>query len=149
MKFKNTHMKNKLFTLLLITFFGSLVSFGQNPSQTIKGIVIDKESQSPIPGATITLVGSDPLKRTLTDFDGKFKLENILPGRYDISAKYTGYKEITIPNVTVTTGKEVVLDISLEETVNEIAEVVISGTKKNETITNYQQFQLVHLVRKK
>jgi hypothetical protein len=134
MKFKNTQMKNKLLTFIFLTFLGSFLTYGQIPSQTIKGTVIDKESQSPIPGATITIIGSDPLKRTLTDADGKFKLENILPGRYDISAKSESYKQITIPNVTVTIGKEVVLDISLEEVIFGIIEVVISGTKKNETI---------------
>ncbi len=115
-------------------FLGTTFSFAQNPSQTIKGTVIDKESQSTIPGVTVSLLGSDPVKKALTDIDGKFKLENVLPGRYDIQVKYSGYKEILLPNITVTTGKEVVLDISMEEKINEVQEVVISGTKKNETI---------------
>ncbi|MES2589331.1 MAG: TonB-dependent receptor [Bacteroidota bacterium] len=127
-------MKKILLNLIAFMFLGTTFSFAQNPSQTIKGTVIDKESQSTIPGVTVSLLGSDPVKKALTDIDGKFKLENVLPGRYDIQVKYSGYKEILLPNITVTTGKEVVLDISMEEKINEVQEVVISGTKKNETI---------------
>lgn len=110
------------------------LGLAQNPTQTIKGTVLDKQSQSPIPGVMIIVLGSDPIKRTLTDPDGKFKLEDMAPGRYDIQAKYMGYKEFVIPNVTVTTGKEVFLDIALEEMINTVQEVTVSGTKKNETI---------------
>lgn len=120
--------------VLLFSFLVSVLALNaQNPSQTIKGTVIDKQSQSSIPGVLITLVGSDPLKKALTDVDGLYKLENIAPGRYDIQFKYVGYKEVTIPNVIVTTGKEVVLDVSLEEKVSDIKEVTIVGNKKNET----------------
>lgn len=125
-------MKKALFIFLLL--FSAYNLQAQNPTQTIKGTVIDKQSQSAIPGVVVTLLGSDPLKKVLTDPDGIFKLENVAPGRYDIHVKYAGYKEITIPNITVTTGKEVVLDVALEEKINDIKEIVISGTKKHETI---------------
>lgn len=121
--------------ILLFSFLAAIFELlAQSPSQTIKGTVIDKQSQSPIPGVLITILSSDPIKKTLTDLDGLYKLENVAPGRYDIQFKYTGYKEITIPNVIVTVGKEVVLDVSLEEKVSDIKEVTIVGNKKNETI---------------
>lgn len=120
--------------IFFFTILNAFLSFGQNPTQTIKGTVIDKQSQATIPGVTISILNTDPIKRTLTDVNGNFKLENLTPGRYDIQAKYLGYKEVIIPNVTLTTGKEVDLDISMEEMVSEIKEVVVTGTKKQETI---------------
>ena len=118
-----------------VIFFQS--TFAQNQTQTIKGSVIDKQSQNTIPGATVSILNTDPVKRVLTDVNGMFKLENIAPGRYDLQVKYFGYKEIVIPNVTVTTGKEVVLDLALEESLHQVEEVVVTGTKKNETINEF------------
>lgn len=123
----------KIFAFVYLLVAASF-AMAQNPTQTIKGTVLDKQSQSPIPGVMVIVLGSDPIKRTLTDADGKFKLEEMAPGRYDIQARYSGYKEFVIPNVTVTTGKEVMLDIALEEMINTVQEVTVSGTKKNETI---------------
>lgn len=125
-------MNIKHYLLFLFAFPASL-GLGQN-LQTIKGTVTDKESQMTIPGVKISILNSDPPVQAMTDADGKYKLLNVAPGRYDILAKYPGYKEALIPNVTVTSGKEVVIDISLEETVNELREVVVKGTKKHETI---------------
>ena len=39
-----------------------------------------------------------------------------------------------VSSVVVTIGKEVVLDIGMEERINPLSEVVISGVKKHETI---------------
>lgn len=121
-------------TLTAFFLFFVLFFYAQNQSQQIKGTIIDKESQSTIPGAKITLIGSNPVNKTLSDLDGNYKLENILPGRYDLQISYSGYKELTIPNVIVTTGKQVVVDVSMEENINTIAEMQVSGNKKNETI---------------
>jgi len=117
--------------LLQLAFSGN--AFAQNQTQTIKGVVTDKQSQATIPGANIIILGSDPLKGTTTDMDGKYKLTEVIPGRYDLKISFIGYKEIVIPNVEVTSGKEVAIDIGLEENVNSLKEVVIQGTKKNET----------------
>lgn len=105
----------------------------QSPTQTIKGTVIDKQAQSTLPGVNIVVLGSNPIKGTTTDMDGKFKLTDMAPGRYDLKITFLGYKEIVLPNVQVTSGKEVSLDVGLEENVNALNEVVVAGTKKNET----------------
>ena len=106
----------------------------QNSSQTIKGTVVDKQSLTTLPGVIIKISSSDTVFNTQSDIDGRYFVNGVLPGRYDIQADFLGYKSNTIPNVVVTTGKEVVIDFSLEEHINSITEVVISGTKKNETV---------------
>ncbi len=126
----------KKYYLILIAML-SIVNlnkvFAQSPTQTIKGTVIDKQAQFPLPGVSIIIIGSNPLKGTTTDGDGKFKLNEITPGRYDLKISYMGYKEIVLPNVLVTSGKEVSIDVGLEENINSLNEVVVAGTKKNET----------------
>lgn len=125
--------KTVLFSLILCLFLSIGNSAAQTPTQTIKGVVIDKQSQATIPGVNIVIMNSDPLKGVSTDMDGHFKITEVKPGRYDLKVSYLGYKEIVIPNVVVTAGKEVSLDVALEENVNSLKEIVISGTKKNET----------------
>lgn len=121
-----------ILSVLFITFSNLLLA--QNEGQTIKGTVVDKASLQSLPGVTIQIVGSEPLKKVTSDLEGHFILTNIKAGRYDIQATYFGYKEVIIPNVVVTAGKEVVVDITMEENITSVSEVVIVAKKKNETV---------------
>ncbi len=118
---------------IILTLFAEN-TFSQTVGQTIKGTVIDKQSQLPIMGATILIMGSEPIQSTNTETNGLFQIKNVLAGRYDILITYTGYKEIMMSNIVVTSGKEVSLDISMEENVTNLSEVVVTGVKKNETV---------------
>jgi nucleoside-diphosphate-sugar epimerase len=119
--------------LLILAMFGLQKSFAQGTSQTIKGTVIDKQTQSAIPGVTITVIGEN--KGTVTDASGHFRITGISPGRYDISFSFMGYAAYTAPNVEVTSGKEVVLDVGLDESTSTLNEIVVQGgSKKHETI---------------
>lgn len=126
---KNTFI---LFLMLLLSI-NTQAQKNEAPLQDIRGVVLDKQSQSTLPGANAILVGSDPVKGAVSDMDGRFKITDVKPGRYDIKISYMGYKEIVLPNVVVTSGKEVVLEIGMEENINALQEVVVSGSKKNET----------------
>lgn len=107
---------------------------GQNTGgQTIRGTVSDKQSQTTLPGANVILLNTNPAIGTSSDMDGKFKLSNLAPGRYDLKIFLIGYKEVVLPNVVLTAGKEIVLEIGLEENINSLQEAVVVGTKKNET----------------
>ena len=115
-----------LFLLLIPT-----ISFSQNNTQNIRGTVTDKLSQSPLFGVTIQI--SSIQKGAISDTLGKYTLSNIAPDRYDIKISYLGYKSFTIPNVVVTSGKEVILDITMEEEFTKLNEVVVKGTNKGGT----------------
>ena len=76
--------------LLLLTFSLVSVVYGQ---QTINGKVLDAESNSPIPGATVIL--KDRKIATNTDFNGLFSLSGILPEDVLIFSSI-GFKTIEI-----------------------------------------------------
>ena len=120
--------------ILLVTLISSNSSYAQRPTQVIRGTVIDKHSQVTLPGANIVILNSNPAKGASTGSDGIFKITGVNPGRYDLQASYLGYKPVVISNVVVTVGKEAVLEFGLEENISSLKEVVVSGTKKNETI---------------
>ncbi|MBA2612025.1 MAG: TonB-dependent receptor [Bacteroidetes bacterium] len=125
--------KNYVFRVILLFVVFTFKVQAQSPMQTVRGTIVDKQSQSIIPGANVIIIGTDPLKGTTTDMEGRFKMTDVNPGRYDLKISYLGYKEIVMPNVVVTSGKEVVLEIGMEENISSLNEVVVSGTKKNET----------------
>lgn len=114
--------------MLLVPTF----AFAQNNTQNIRGMVTDKLSQTPLIGASVQI--SSLQKGANTDTLGNYVLSNISPDRYSIQVSYIGYKSVTIPNVVVTSGKEVIVDIALEEAFSKLNEVVVKATTKDGTI---------------
>ncbi|MEO0338159.1 MAG: carboxypeptidase-like regulatory domain-containing protein [Bacteroidota bacterium] len=110
-----------LFALTILT----LPIFAQ--TGVIKGLVIDQQSELPIIGATIELLGDGPTTGVLTDLDGYFVLKNVPVGRNAIRISYLGYKNIDYPNIDVTSGKDVQLNIALEESIEVLGEVVVTA----------------------
>lgn len=118
-------MKNNRTWLTLLLIGMTIQGFGQ--TQVVKGKIYDAQSDFPLFGASVILVDSDPLVGTTSDADGNFRIEKVPIGRQVFVIRYVGYKTITLPNVLVTAGKEVVLDIKLEESVTALDEIVVTS----------------------
>jgi hypothetical protein len=108
------------------------ISFTQNNTQNIRGNIADKLSQNPLIGVTIQIPSLQ--MKVNSDSLGNYVLANIPPDRYEIKITFPGYKTITMPNVVVTSGKEVILDIALEEEYEQLGEVTVNATNKGGTI---------------
>ncbi len=139
MKKINQHRKNA--TLFVAVFIAaimlSLKAYSQT-TQTIRGRVMDEVSKTPLIGVTVQVLGNfeSPLGNA-TDADGFFAIANVPTGRQAIKVSYIGYEEQTIPNIIVTAGKEVILNLSLTESVAQLNEVVITANNKDDkTATN-------------
>ncbi|MEQ8425781.1 MAG: TonB-dependent receptor [Cyclobacteriaceae bacterium] len=116
----------KLSFSIVFSFFFALSSPAQQLTQTVRGRVLDKVSQTTLPGASVIILGSDPLIGTTTDYDGNFKLTNIPVGNITLSVSFVGYKDFILPNVIVNSGKEVVLNIPIEEDITQMDEIVVT-----------------------
>ena len=104
-------------------------------TQTIRGTVVDKESQISLPGVTVLLLDSEPLKGITTDVEGKFRLEDVPIGRAGIKVSFIGYNPIIITNMIITSGKEVVLSLELTEQITSLDEVeIIAKEDKREAL---------------
>ena len=90
----------------------------------IRGTVMDNATQATLPGATVVLLNHDNVGTT-TDINGKFRLEGLAYSRYSIQVSFIGYKAVTLNNLDVLPGKEVVLNIELEESLINLNEVQI------------------------
>ena len=110
-------MKNILFVLIALIISVNIFAQEKKYTQTVRGVVIDADTEIPLPGVNVIIVDSDPVVGTVTDISGEFKLENISVGRQTIKATYVGYKPAIISNILLSTGKEVVLNISIKQSV--------------------------------
>jgi len=117
-------MRHILSPLVLLLM---LAGFVNAQTQTVKGTVKDVDANYPLIGATVFVLGTDPIIGAVTDLEGEFVLNNVPVGRQTVAVQYVGYKSSTIPNVLVTAGKEVVLTIQLQESVEKLDEVVVTG----------------------
>ena len=122
-----------LFTSLLL--FVSIAAFSQNITQTIRGTLLDKESKSPLPFASVVLLNSNPIVGTSTDTLGNFVLPNVAIGRQSIQVSFLGYKTAVVSDIQLSAGKEIVLQIELEEISTSLNELVVrAGNTKDKTV---------------
>ena len=126
-------MKKSFFiTILIIT----QLSFAQTNKQNIRGVITDKLSQVTLAGATVQIVTKEGNKGASADANGNYVLTDILPDRYEVRVSFVGYKDVVIPNVIVVSGKETILDITMDENLRQLNEVVITGNVKDRPINN-------------
>jgi hypothetical protein len=98
--------------LIAALFIFSTSILAQTPTQTIRGKVIDANNHKPLTGATVEVVA---LKQgTITDEQGNFRLEQIPVNRYQLQVNFIGKKTIILP-ILLESGKEIVLEIQMEE----------------------------------
>jgi iron complex outermembrane receptor protein len=90
----------------------------------ISGRVVDAKTNEPLIGVNI-LIAQTKLG-TVTDINGKFELNNLKEGKYDIRFSYLGYstiiKEINLPSEEANN-----LEIKLNETSIDLSEVIVTG----------------------
>ena len=81
--------------------FTTLV-FSQKLSQTVRGTILDTDSKLPLIGATVKIIGTNPLIGTAADVKGKFRLENIPIGRITIQLSIWVMKQKIFPILRLT-----------------------------------------------
>lgn len=120
----------KLFIAFFNLFFVS--TFAQ--SGIIRGSVTDKQSEKTIPGAIIELI-AEPANQSISDDNGNFILSNVPFGRQSIRISFLGYESITVPDIDVSAGKDIIITIALSESFNTLEEIVVSaGNNKAKSI---------------
>jgi hypothetical protein len=119
----------KIFFIALFWIFSVHLSLVSQPlQQSIRGKVTDKQSKSPLPGANVIVVGSDPVLGSSTDADGNFYISGAPVGRVQISVSYIGYHSINLPNLLLSSGKELVINIELEEKILQAGEIIVRAS---------------------
>jgi hypothetical protein len=127
-------MIKHLFIAVFILY--SVLSHCQPYTQTIKGTISDADSRIEMVGANIMIANSEPAIATISDLNGNFRLDNVPLGRHTILVSYVGYEQLVLQDILVTSGKEVILDIAMKESVIEVDEVSIVAEQKTRRTLN-------------
>ena len=101
--------------------------------QTIRGTVTDAVLQKPIEGASVII--AETKAGTITDAAGNFRFNNVPVGKVTLIVSYVGYTEALLDEMTA--GKEIVLNINMQERVHTNADVVVkASSKKNKPLND-------------
>ena len=116
----------------------SAAALAQNPAPTgnLYGTVLD-ESNQPLPGVTVTLLGPGAAQTATTAPNGDFRFLNLSPGDYSVTLERSGFQTVR-RDVALALGGNAVLSITLPvaaaaESVTVQAEEVAFDTRVTET----------------
>ncbi len=117
--------------MLRVFFFTLLttISMGQaqTPVTTLRGNVRDFDTNQPLAGANIQLIGTE--KGTVSDAQGSFRFEDLPTGRYNLSVSYLGYETTVIPEILLESGKEKVVEVSLKQAGKQLDAAVVRSSR--------------------
>ena len=111
----------------------------------LKGRVVDFETATPLPGATVQLQGTS--FGAITDSKGYYQLTNIPGGTYTLLITFIGYQRSTVSRVLVEKDKTAAYDIKMQ-TGSALKEVVVgSGPRKVRAVTHSTEQQLLQEIK--
>jgi len=125
-----------VFVCCLLFFLLAQAKAQNEITQTIRGRVVDRQSQMSIPGATVVISSLSPVKATISDMDGYYRLENVPIGRIDITCSFLGYAPQALSNIIISSGKEMLINFELEETAISLEEFVVKGYSRKDKPVN-------------
>jgi hypothetical protein len=119
----------KFYTLFFSFFVSALLA--QEPSNIIRGRVIDSETNFPVAFASVLIYQGDSLAAGLScDSSGYFRSTKIPAAKYAINVTCVGYKSIWLNGIVLISAKETVLEIPLEQSINTTSVVQIKSQAK-------------------
>lgn len=121
-------MRTLIFLLGFIVAFSAL---GQQ-SQSIRGTVTDQESGSPVFGANVVIVDSEPLMGAATDADGRYEINNVPLGRVELGFSAIGYEAAKTTPVLLLQGKEAIINMQMVPAFQNLAVFEVKGSEKRE-----------------
>ena len=128
-------MKHNLIIRILaivICITGVLISdtFAQGK---ITGKLSDKKTGETLIGVSVKVSGTT--KGTTSDVEGRYTLAGLSAGTFTLEFSYVGYPTKKISDILVSAGKVTNLDVVMEESGQELQQVVITATAKQESVS--------------
>ncbi len=102
-------MFRKLSLVMILLFLLPALAFAQNGK--LRGVVIDKETGDPLPGANVVIDGTT--LGASSDLNGVYIVLAVPPGVYTVRTSYMGYQEMDIANIRVMANLTTTQDFAL------------------------------------
>jgi len=140
----------KISILMCLLLLAGLYTFGQEFG-SIRGTVVDKDS-TPLPGVTITLTGTKTAPRTaISSEKGNFRFLNLpVANDYTVKFELPGFKSVSREKQVVSFGRDITLDIVMEqatiaETVTVTGQTPVIDTKRTQVGVNITEEMIMSL----
>ena len=125
-----------LLTALFVLCWGA-VAYAQTTGE-IAGVVTDKADDSELPGVSVILSSPDGLiggaQTVVSDDSGRFRFNNLLPGRYALAATRDNFKAVELTNIQVVVGQTANASFAMES--GNGATMVVEGKAKTVDVEN-------------
>ncbi|MCS6935409.1 MAG: carboxypeptidase-like regulatory domain-containing protein [Chitinophagales bacterium] len=118
----------RVFVLILFLSI-SCGLFSQHFSNILSGIVYDKETNQPLWGVNVLLQSGNIIRGTSTNETGEFTFDSVPVGRVSLRLSLTGYQPVQLNDILITTGKQLTLQIEMQEKVNQLSEVEVTARR--------------------
>ncbi len=122
----------KLQLLLSFLVFNALI-YAQLPTQTVRGKVFDSETNYPLTGAKLLIEVDGQKYMAAATIDGSFSILKVPVGKHQLVASAAFYDSRTI-TIEVTSGRELIVQIPLQEKISEQNAVRVVGRKQGEVL---------------
>ena len=134
------------FSVYLFLFLYAVTGLGQELTQKIRGSIRDKEAKYALIGASVTITTLDN-RGVVADVNGNFRFDQVPVGRHTLKFSFIGYQDVVLNNIVVDAGKEVILDVEMQESLAQLSEIVVkarrNGTASNEmAMVSARQFSV-------
>jgi hypothetical protein len=116
-------MLRKLLTVIALLGITNY-SIAQTQSGTLKGTITEHETRLTVPMANVVLeLNGAVIAGAVADFDGKYTIKPIDPGRYTVKVSFIGFATKEISDVLVTSNKITFVNSALKSESSVIGEV--------------------------
>ena len=117
-------------SLTMILFFSGFLFMGLHAQTTVSGTVTSASDNMPLPGVSV-IDANNPTTGVQADFDGNFTI-TLDDVSTSLRFSYIGFKAVVVP-----VNNQSTINVSLEEDVANLDEVVVVGygTQKKATVT--------------
>src|SRR5712692_8087018 len=137
-------------TVIAMLVPAALVS-AQGTTGSISGFVTD-DTGGALPGATVTVrhVETDQRRALVTDGAGRYRAQQLAPGKYDVTVELQGFRTARVTELTLTVGQDSVVSVLLkvggvDERVNVTGEAALVSTRQSSVAALVDEKQIREL----
>ncbi|UOR03973.1 TonB-dependent receptor [Hymenobacter aerilatus] len=127
---RQTLLRNLL--VLVLTIISVQLGWSQGATTAAMNGTITDQTGSGLPGATIIAVHTPTNTQYVapTNSDGRYNIQGMrVGGPYSVRVTFVGYQDVTRDGIFLTLGQNLRLDVNLNESTQQLGEVVVSGRR--------------------
>ncbi len=121
---------------ILLSAYGMGLPAAHAQTGTITGIITEADTDLPLPGANVLIVGTSI--GSVANVDGRYTIANVEPGTYTLRASFVGYDPATQEEVVVAAGETTEVSFTLQSgaLLDELVVIGYGERRRNELTTS-------------